>query len=101
MISAIFLARDLVFKYEQIYFGSGIITKNVHFTPVSILTKSGIVAVFVFYFYFIKYSFKKQTTEELNIMRFFIFSMVIYSLTSYVIFHNLLIWVFLGILSRR
>lgn len=89
------------FKYEQSYFGYETLTKNVHFTPVSILTKSGIIAVFVFYFYLIKYSFKKQTTEELNIMRLFIFSMLIYSLTSYVIFHNLLIWVFLGILSRR
>ncbi len=84
---------------------------NVHFTPVSLITKFGIIITLFIYFIFIVYliniykSLIKQKSKNENYCNKFFFyliiSMSIYSFTAYTFFMNLLLWFSLAYLTRQ
>jgi hypothetical protein len=84
------------FTYESIYLEELYEVKNAHFSPVSLLTKYGIAAVILFYFYGFKKLRFSVKSENINIMSYFVCGSLFYTLTAFTVFTNLLFWFFLG-----
>jgi len=99
-LNFIFFGGGAGFTYVVEYMQYVAEVKNVHFSPVSLLTKYGLLAVILFYSKITSSLCFSYKNNELLVISYFLLGSLVYTLAAYTVFTNLLFWFLLGNLTR-